>query len=295
MTRFSGHLKAAVWMVGAITCFTLLAVAGRAVSVDLSTFEIMLYRSMIGLGIVLTVSAIAGTTGQIRMNRMGLHTVRNLSHFAGQNLWFYAITVLPLAQVFALEFTTPIWGLLLAPFFLGERLTRKGAIAAVLGFAGILIVARPMAATISPGLIAAALCAVGFALSPLMTKRLTRTETITCIMFWLNLMQLTFAFVIAVSDGRITPPPVATSHWMILIGVAGLGAHFCLTRALQSAPANVVMPMDFVRLPVIAVVAVILYHEPRDPLVFVGAALIFVGNWINLRQPTTQPQVIAKM
>jgi drug/metabolite transporter (DMT)-like permease len=278
-----GSLVAAFWMSGAIASFTILAVAGRAVSQDLSTFEIMLWRSLIGLAIVMSVIAATRSRDVITTARLPLHIARNIAHFAGQNLWFYAITVLPLATVFALEFTTPIWGLLMAPLFLGERLTRRGLVSAVIGFVGILIVARPTVATISPGLLAAAGCAIGFALSIMFTKRLTRDEPLLAIIFWLNLMQAIFSLCIAGYDQQIALPATERLHWMLLIGVTGLTAHVCLTRALQAAPATIVMPMDFARLPVIAIVAMLIYGEPLDPLVFAGGALIFFGNWVNLR------------
>jgi drug/metabolite transporter (DMT)-like permease len=280
-------MLAALWMAGAIASFTTLAVAGRTVSVDLSTFEIMLWRSLIGLCIVLGWIALRRPPSAFSTDRLPQHLARNLAHFAGQNLWFYAITALPLATVFALEFTTPIWGLLLAPILLGERLTRRGSLAAAIGFAGILVVAQPSAATWSPGLFAAAGCAVGFALSIMMTKMLTRTDSLIAILFWLHLMQAVFALVIAGHDGTIAIPAPERMPAMLLIGIAGLTAHLCLTRALQTAPATVVMPMDFARLPVIAVVAMLVYGEPIDLAVFAGAALIFLGNWVNLRRRST--------
>jgi drug/metabolite transporter (DMT)-like permease len=280
-------LVAAVWMAGAIASFTTLAVAGRTVSVDLSTFEIMLWRSLIGLTIVLGWIALRRPARAFTTDRLPLHLARNLAHFAGQNLWFYAITALPLATVFALEFTTPIWGLFFAPLFLGERLTRRGLVSAAIGFAGILVVADPSRATLSPGLVAAAGSAVGFALSIMMTKILTRHEPLIAILFWLHAMQAVFALIVTGHDGVIAAPAPERLPWMLLIGVAGLTAHLCLTRALQSAPATLVMPMDFARLPVIALVAMAVYGEPLDPRVLVGAALIFLGNWVNLRPRST--------
>lgn len=154
MTPAPDLRRAAVWMSGAVTCFCLPAIAGRAAGQAHDTFEIMLYRSMIGLALVLAFARGPGQWGDIRRGPLHLHAARNISHFAGQNLWFHALTVAPLAQVFALEFTAPVWVLLLSPFLLGERITRRGALAALLGFAGILIVARP-GATLSPGLPAA--------------------------------------------------------------------------------------------------------------------------------------------
>ncbi|MFN3145388.1 MAG: DMT family transporter [Paracoccaceae bacterium] len=276
-------LRAAAWMLGAIVSFTSMAVAGRAVSFELDTFEIMLFRSLIGLAIVLVIARSFGHLHEIRARHMPLHIVRNSCHFAGQNLWFYAITVAPLAQVFALEFTSPLWVTVLAPLVLGERLTRTRVLAALLGFLGILVVARPGAEAFSPGLVAAAIAAVCFAGSAVFTRRLTRTETITCIMFWLTVIQTVLGLGFAGFDGDIALPSATSWPWLVLIGCAGLLAHFCLTKALSLAPATVVMPIDFARLPIVALVGMWVYGEVLDPIVFVGAAVIFGANYLNIR------------
>jgi drug/metabolite transporter (DMT)-like permease len=152
----------------------------------------------------------------------------------------------------------------------------------VMGFAGILIVARPSPESLNIGLLTAALSAVCFAFTAVFTRRLTRTETITCILFYLTSMQAVFGLVFAGYDGDLALPDLTTAPWLALIGCAGLLAHFCLTNALRIAPASIVMPIDFARLPVIAVVGALFYSEPLDALVFLGAALIFAGNWINI-------------
>jgi drug/metabolite transporter (DMT)-like permease len=277
---------AALWMTGAIVSFSLMAIAGRAVSFELDTFEIMMYRSFVGVILVLAVAGGLGRLREVTRRDLHVHGLRNVAHFAGQNLWFYAITMAPLAQVFALEFTSPIWVTLLAPLVLGERLTRARVIAALLGFAGILVVARPGFGTLSPGVIAAAASAICFAVSILLTKRLTRTETITCILFWLTVMQAGFGILAAGWDGDIALPSAATAPWLVVIGCAGLMAHLCLTNALSVAPATVVVPMDFVRLPAIAVVGVVLYGEPLDTFVVVGAAIILAANYLGIRNET---------
>lgn len=275
--------RAALWMIGAIVSFSSMAVAGREVSFALDTFEIMFFRSLIGIVIVVAVAGIAGTLREVSADRFGLHAARNLAHFTGQNLWFYAVTVAPLAQVFALEFTTPIWAILLAPLVLGERITRVGALAAMLGFAGVLIVARPFGEAIGPGVTTAALAAVGFGLTAVLTRKLTRMASITCILFWLTVMQAVFGAVAAGFDGDVALPDADTAPWLVLIGCAGLLAHFCLTKALSLAPAAIVMPIDFARLPLIAIVGALLYSEGIDGLVLLGGAVIFGANWVNLR------------
>ncbi len=275
--------KAALWMLGAITSFTAMAIAGRTVSVELDTFEIMLYRSLVGIVIVVTVAKISGTIGQFHTEKPALHFLRNICHFIGQNLWFFAIPLIPLAQLFALEFTSPIWVILLSPLLLKERITVIGALSATLGFIGILLVTRPDPSSISPGLIAAATCAVFFALTAIFTRILTRTETISSILFYLTVMQAVFGLISAGYDGDIQVPSLLMTPWVISIGIAGLLAHFCLTKALSIAPAAVVMPIDFVRLPAIALVGMILYDEPIELVVFAGAALIFAANYVNIK------------
>ena len=279
-------LKAVFWMGGSIVSFTTMAVAGRAVSLDLDTFEIMLYRSVIGALILVIVLSATGRMGQVNTRNFGLHVVRNISHFAGQNCWFYAVATIPLAQVFALEFTSPLWVILLSPLVLGERITPTRAIAAGIGFVGILVVARPTPETLSPGLVAALLAGIGFAGSAVFTRRLTRTASTACILFWLTVMQAVFGLVCAGIDGDIALPAASTWPWVALIAVAGLVAHFCLTTALRLAPAPVVMPIDFARLPLVAVVGMLVYAEALDPFVFLGAAIIFGANYFNILRET---------
>lgn len=283
-------LRAALWMSGSIASFSLMAVAGREVADNLDTFEIMMYRSVVG---VIIVCALAGTTGawrSIKTDRLGVHLMRNAAHFTGQNLWFYAVTVIPLAQVFALEFTSPIWVIILSPLILGERLTPVRALAATMGFVGILIVARPDVTGLNPGVITAASCAIFFALTMMLTKRLTRNEGITSILFWLTVMQLVMGIVMTGWDGDIALPDSQTGPWVLVIGCAGLLAHYCLTNALAIAPATVVVPIDFIRLPTIAVIGMLVYGEVLDIWVFVGATVIFTGNYLNIWVETRRPK-----
>jgi drug/metabolite transporter (DMT)-like permease len=279
-------LAAALWMTGAIFSFTAMAIAGRAVSDVHDTFEIMMWRSVVGFVLLMIVAGSLGRLHEVRRDRMGQHLIRNIFHFSGQNLWFWALTMIPLAQVFALEFTSPIWVILLSPLVLGEKLTRPRLIAAGMGFVGILMVARPDFAALNPGVLAAAASAVCFAATILMTKALTRGESIVSILFWLTLMQGCFGLVTAAHDGVLHWPTAQTLPWLALIGFCGVLAHTCLTSALSMAPASYVVPLDFLRLPVIAVVGMVFYNEALDPLVMLGAAVIFAGNWINVRAET---------
>ena len=275
-------LQAAAWMMGAVVSFSCMAVGGRSVSFELDTFEIMMFRSFVGFIVVVGFAMMLGTLSEVKYDRLGTHALRNVFHFAGQNLWFYALTLIPLAQVVALEFTSPLWVLVLSPLFLGERLTRIRVIAAICGFVGVLIVARPSPETISVGMISAAIAAIGFAGTMILTKRLTRTQSLTCILFWMTAMQAVLGIVCAGYDGDIALPSLPSVPWLVLIGLAGLCAHFCLTKALTLAPATVIVPVDFLRLPVIAIIGLTLYAEPLDIFVILGAIIIFGANYANI-------------
>ncbi len=282
MSEKSGILPAALWMTGAVASFSSMAVAGREVSDALDTFEIMTYRSLVGFLVIVAVLSATGNWKRIATHRLRGHVLRNLAHFTGQNLWFFAIASIPLANVFALEFTSPLWVIVLSPLILGERLTPMRALAGVVGFLGILIVTRPGAEPLNIGMAAAASAAIFFALTNLATKRLTRTESVLCIMFWLTLIQLILGLVTAGMDGDMALPDARTAPWLVVIGFAGLLAHFCVTNALAIAPATIVMPFDFARLPTIAIVGMLIYDEPLEIWVLIGAVVIFGGNYLNI-------------
>ncbi len=278
---------AALWMTGSILSFTAMAVAGREVAGLHDTFEIMAVRSVIGLLIVLMVGFATRQLHRITAVRFGGHLVRNLFHFTGTNLWFLALGMLPLAQVIALEFTSPLWVVLLAPLILREKLTTRQIFAAGLGFLGVLIVARPdfgnFGGSVGLGILAAAGAAFFFAVSIMLTKLLTKGEAMIAIMFWMTLIQCVFGLMGAFSDGFVRMPTAQTMPWLILLGVAGLVAHLCLTTALSLAPASFVVPVDFVRLPLIAVVGAAFYAEPLSLPVFLGGGIILAAIWMNLQ------------
>ena len=276
-------IKATVWMIGAMFSFSLMAVSGRELSTSLNTFEIMLFRSIIGFLIVLVIGYFAGTLFEIKRGRLGLHFFRNLAHFSGQNLWFLAVASIPFSQLFALEFSTPVWVALLAPLFLGEVLTKQRALTVILGFAGVLIVARPDINQFDFAIIAAGACAICFAGSMMATKKLTSDQSITCILFWLTLMQLAMGLVATVFTGTITFPEGINILWIVIVGIGGLTAHFCITNALALAPAIVVIPLDFMRLPLISVIGFLAYGEAFELPILVGAGVIFIAILLNLK------------
>ena len=282
MTDQSHPLRAGLWMLGAVASFSAMAVAGREISVEMNTFELMMYRSAIGFVIISLLIFRYGGYAQIKTNRLGMHLKRNVFHFTGQNLWFYGIVVIPFSQLVALEFTSPIWVIILAPFFLGETMTKARVIAALSGFIGVLIVAQPGVIELGPGHAAGAAAAVFFALNVIYTRQISRFESVLSVLFWMTLMQFIFGLALSLPGG-IPVPSAGGVQWVLIVAVAGLTAHFCLTTALSLAPAATVAPMEFIRLPVITAIGMILYDEPFVWAVAIGALFILGGNFVNIR------------
>ena len=272
--------RALIWVLGAVASFSVMAVAGREAQAQLNVFELMAWRSAIGWLVVCAVLAFHGFA-QIRSRNPRLHVQRNLAHFTGQVSWLYALPLIPFAQLVALEFTSPLWVAVLAPLLLGEAMTRRRMMAVALGFAGVLIVAQPGAVEPGAGHAAALVAALGLALNTLFTRRILAHDSVLCVLFWMTLSQTFMALAIAVPLG-MRWPAAAIWPWVILVAITGLTAHVALSNALRHAPAVLVAPMDFLRLPVIALVGMLLYGEPLLLSVFVGALVIFAGNLMNL-------------
>jgi drug/metabolite transporter (DMT)-like permease len=273
-------------MTGALLSFSAMAVSIRGLSGALSIFEILTVRSVLALVILLSIAALRPElrTG-LRPRRMGLNLLRNSIHFASQFAWALSITLLPFATVFALEFSMPVWVAILAVIFLGERLTpgRIGVI--VLGLVGVLVILRPGLEAFRPASLLVLGAAFGFAAFNVLTKKLTATESTFGIVFWMNAMQLPMG--LAGSDLLFfLKLGVAHLPWLLGVGIAGLSAHYCLANAFRSGDATLVLPLDFLRLPLIAIIGWLFFGEALDFFVFAGALLMVVGILWNLRSET---------
>ena len=283
-------IKGIAWMIGSLTSFTLMTVSVRELGGDMHPFQILFIRSTIGILILLPIithfgkGRPEGGWRQIRRRFLAGHTLRNIIHFTGQVLWILGVGLLPLATVSAIEFTSPLWGGLLAVLFLGERINRGRLAAFTLGFVGILIIVRPGFIEISDGILIMLTCAFFFGATGAITKWLTRRETTLAITFYMVTMQAAFGGVASVFVWE----PVLLEHlpWLLLVGVSGLSAHFCLTSALATADATFVMPIDFLRLPLVALVGYLVYAEAFEMDILLGALIIFSGNYISLRYET---------
>jgi drug/metabolite transporter (DMT)-like permease len=277
----SAALRGALWMGGAVLSFSVMAIAVRELLRTLGTFEILFLRSLVSLILIATVLPFTGLQ-PLRTRRFGLHVLRNLFHFSGQYAWVHAIAWLPLATVFAIEFTMPVWAALLAIPILGERLTRPRVLMLILGLAGILIILKPGLAEVEPAALVMLAGSFAYAATMIGTKRLAHGDSAIAILFYMSVIQVPLGLIPAL-PGWVTPG-LPELPWIVAVGVTGLSAHFCLTRSLRIADASLVVPIDFLRLPLITAVGMLFYGEPLELSVLLGAALIFAGTYYSIRR-----------
>jgi drug/metabolite transporter (DMT)-like permease len=287
MDRTPSKPMAALWMAGWLALMLLITVAGREALHGLNVFQLMLIRSAIGLLLLSPLLWRAGGLAAVKTRRLPQHIARNTIHFGAQLGWFFALTLIPIGQVVAIEFTMPIWTAILAAMFLGERMTSFKVAAIVLGIVGVVMIVRPATGEINPGQLIALAAAVGFGTSVAMVKSLTRTEQTVTIIFYMLAVQTAGSLLPALYVWQW--PSLTIWGWAVVVAFCGTFSHYCMARALLYADASVVVPMDFLRVPLTALMGWLLYSERLDAFTVLGAALILAGNFLNLRPGNPAP------
>jgi len=285
--------RVVLWMIGALLSFSVMAVSIRQLSaLGLSIFEILAIRSIVALIVLFALLALRPELRvHARPRRMPLNFLRNGVHYVSQYMWALSLTMLPLAMVFALEFTMPVWTALLAVWLLGERLTPSRIGVVIFGLIGILVILRPGLASFNPAVFLVLVAAFGYAITMITTKKLTMTETTFGIIFWMAVIQLPLSLLgsdLTVFAG-LQPAHILPA---LGVGISGLTSHYCLSNAFRAGDATVVVPMDFMRIPLIAVIGWALYGEQLDLFVLLGALIIVAGVLWNLRAETARARLL---
>lgn len=273
-------IKTLVWMLGALLSFCLMATGARELSGEVDIFQTLFFRSLIGSLVIAGIITLQGKPQQFKTQRIGIHSLRGVFHFAAQYGWFVGIGLLPLAEVFALEFTAPFWTALLAAVFLKERLNARRAAAILLGVVGVVLIVKPSSDIFNPASLVVLAAAVGFAVAYVTTKSLAATETPLSILFYMCLLQLPLGLFLALPNWQ----PLNSEQLIIvtIVSFAALSAHFCLNKAMQISDVTVVVTLDFLRLPAIAAVGILFYQEELSSGLILGSAVMLVGNLLNV-------------
>ena len=272
---------AALWMLGVAASFLLMMAAVRELSATMSSFELLSFRSIIGIPVMCLIAWRLGFAN-VLTRRLGLHVIRNGVHFGGQWCWVIGVTLLPLAHVTALEFTMPMWTAIIAVLVLGEPVRRHRVLAVGAGLAGTLLILRPGLEIVTDAALIVLLGSLLYSVSNVMVKSLTATDPPWVIVFWMQFIQLPLALVPAIFVFEWVWPGWADAPWLLAMGVTAMSAHFCMARAFSLADATVCIPIDFVRLPLAAFMGWMAYAETVGVWIILGALLIFGGNYYSV-------------
>ena len=265
------------------TSLVLLAVTIRDLQDRYGVLQMIFMRSVISLLLILP-WVLKQRREDLHTRRLGLHCFRNTIHYVGNVGWFIGVTLVPLADLSALQFTVPLFTICFAALFLPERVGSHRWISTAIGFAGALVVIRPGFIEISLGTIAVVSSAACYAASQVSTKSLSQTDNPNAILFYMSIIFMPISMGPALVDW--VTPSWEDAFSIFLLGFFGYLAHACIIRSFAAADASFVMPFDFVRLPIAAAIGFFLYYEKPDLWVWIGAIIIFGATYFNTWRET---------
>jgi drug/metabolite transporter (DMT)-like permease len=273
----SNAAKGALWMIAAAAALTAMAVCIRylpAYSVLLMIF----LRNVINL-VLMAPSMIRQGKSMIVTQRLGTHALRNLFLYSGNVAWFYGVTLIALADVASLQFTSPLFTAIIAAAFLGEKIGGHRMVAILVGFAGALIIIRPGMIPINLGTVMILIAAFLYSCAHVVTKRLSDTESGSTVVFYMSVTILVYSAIPAFFVWQT--PDWADMPAMIGLGITGYATHYCITRSLAVGDASFVIAFDFMRLPFSALLGWLLFREMLDTWTVAGALIIFAAGYYS--------------
>ena len=279
--QLSNNLRGALWGLGMVAGLGGVSIAIRTLKPDIAVEELLFFRALVGLIAITLIMAPKGWRGLIP-RRPGLQIVRNLFHMSGQYCMFSAVVIIPLAEVTALEFTVPLITALMAAPLLKEKIGRTRWIGMIVGFIGILFVVRPVFEVVPPAMLIAIFGAVLFSYNTILVKILSEVEEASTMVFVMNVIQTLVLLGPALYVW--TSPEWHHLPWLLLLGLSGILTHYCLSRALAIADVSVVLPLDFLRLPFIALIAYWVWGETFSPWSAIGAVIIVGSSYFAIRK-----------
>jgi len=276
----------AFWMLVSAFCYVASATILRSLGDTYSPFELTFIRSLIATAIILPMFLHQGTKMTLIPPRFGMHLAVAGFSYLGILFWFKAASIMPVADFFALQFTTPLFTIAMAIFFLRERADLASWIATIVGFVGVLIVLRPGMMEISIGAIAALLSSVGYASVNTVIKSLSRTTSPTIIVFYGNLLLAPISLPMAMVEWK--PPLLEDWPAILAISILSTIGYLAITKGITLAPARVIQPVNFMRMPLAAVAGWLFFTEFPDIWTWVGALVIFLATTYAVQRGARQ-------
>lgn len=282
VTTQSDVMRAALLMVGSACCFGAMAIAIRLAARHLHPFEVAFFRCVFGLLFTLPLLFHYGPRF-LRTQRMPLYLLRCALGVVSMLAAFWAIANMPIAKAIALSYSTPLFVTIGAIFVLGEAVRARRWSAVIAGFIGVLLIVRPGLHGYSPAALVALLAAVMSASVSICLKFLSRTEAPDAIVIWTTLLWVPLSLPAALLFWQW--PQGMEWLYLVAAGLLGTSGHMCWMRALKIGDVSLLTPISFVQMPVVAVLAYLLFDETLDRWTILGAAVIFGANaYITVRE-----------
>ena len=274
ISNLSGNLRGIGLMLLGTVCYSLLHALIRYMSAELHPFELAFFRNLFGL-LVLLPWFFRYRLALLKTNRLGLHSLRATLNVVAVLSYFYALSIVPLADATALSFTAPIFATLLAIVFLGEVVRTRRWTAILFGFTGTLVVLRPGFETVNLGQMLVVVYAFFFAIALIVTKILGRTESSVTIIIYVTLLMTPFSAIPALLVWQT--PSFSQLGIMAIMGILGTSAQLFMTQALKEGDTNVVMPFDFLKMIWAVLFGAVIFGEMPGMFTWLGAAMIFLS------------------
>lgn len=292
---WSGNARGVLWMLGSAICFTAMSALLKVLAErGYPETEMVFFRAAAGFVVLLPV-ALTGGARRWAVKRPGQVFLRCLYSTLGFFASFFAFANLPLAQAQAISFSRTLFVVALAALLLRERVGWRRWSAVAVGFGGVLLMTRPDSASLSPAALAAIVAAFFFGLAIVTVKDLTRDHDTLTLVLWTNAFTTVVGLPFALGDW-VTPQPIDLLL-LCCLGVAGVGAQSCYVRALSTGEASLLGLVDYVRLPLAALMGYLLFLESPDAMTLAGAGVV-IGSTLYItwresvrgaRQRATEP------
>jgi drug/metabolite transporter (DMT)-like permease len=267
--------RASCLMIVALFMFTVMGICIRLSAAHLPVIEVVFFRNFLAVLILLPLVARVGF-GTLRMQRPKLFFLRAAINAVGMFCGFTALTLIPLAQMTALSFTTPLFVTIGAVAFLGEVIRARRIAAICIGFLGTLIILQPGVVDVTIGALLALISALTIAMASLIVKTLTRSESQHAIVTWMVVMQAPLALIPALWVWQW--PDLKTWGFLWGMALAGTIAHLCFTRAFSLVEITALQPLEFIKLPFAVLLAWVVFAEWPGLWTWVGGSIIFAST-----------------
>jgi len=281
------QLKASGLMLIAVFSFIGMALSVRELSHSMSVFQILFLRVAVALPILLSAMLIfkgPQSFALLRTSNVKLHIVRNIFQMGGQATWIFAIAMLPFATVFAIEYGQPIWAALFGSLILREHPNRWQKVGLAMGFVGVLVIVRPGTEGFSWAALLLLFGSMLYGANYLVTRVLTRTDHALSNPFYTSVMQMPVGLALTLLFAEWVPLSWQTLPYVLVLACGSAAAQHCVAAALSLAPLARVIPIDYLRLPIIATIGAVFYAEAIDPIAMAGAAIVIAGVVLTQRK-----------